>query len=523
MNENKAVKNLKYLLSGSALSILSLFVVVGIGFFMQPYMIRTLGDVHYAIWLLAGTFTGWYAILDFGLNHAVSRFFTKSYSTDDETNCNIYASTGFYLYIGLGIIAFLCSLVLSVVAFHFYTEGADGVQLGEGDKSLLAIMIIMTGFSFAWEFPYRALYGVVLGSLRHDLAGVASIGFRLFGALQTFVILSLGGRLIALGFANILIMVLQVYVYYLLAKHSYRSLKITPKNIRKDHAKSLFGYSLYAFIAQIGDIIIYSIDTVVISKLVSMAAVTHFNIALTLTNHFKGLLMSSSSWMVSWLTYLDAQQDRAKILYSMFFGYRFGTYFAGFIAFGLIMWGEPFITRWMGPDYVDAVSCLVALVIAATIQAVQEPNIRYLYATSNHHYFALCNILEGLLKLVLSLILVSTHGMLGVAMGTLLSCILIRGFVHPLFVCRLLQINYVMYYLRIGWYLLMTAAALMVPYWITTTMVGPTYLKLFTVGILSALSYFPIIYYIGFSVQDRKMIHGFLFKKNADSEMNNEK
>lgn len=516
MNENKAVKNLKHLLSGSALSIVSLFVVVGIGFFMQPFMIRTLGDVHYAIWALAGTFTGWYAILDFGLNHAVSRFFTKSYSTDDETHCNIYASTGFYLYLGLGAIAFLCSLVLAVAAFQFYTEGTDGVQLGEGDKTLLAIMIIMTGFSFAWEFPFRALYGVVLGSMRHDLAGVASIGFRLFGALQTFVILSLGGGLIALGFASIVIMLLQVYVYYRLAKRSYRPLEISPKNFRKDHAKSLFGYSFYAFMAQIGDIIIYSVDTVVVSILVSMAAVTHYNIALTLTNHFKGLLMSSSSWMVSWLTYLDAQKDRAKTLYSMFFGYRFGTYFAGFIAFGLIMWGEPFITRWMGPDYVDAVPCLVALVIAATIQAIQEPNIRYMYATSNHHYFALCNILEGLLNLVLSLILVMSHGMLGVALGTLISCALIRGFVHPLFVCRLLGINYFVYYLRIGWYLLMVAAALLVPYTITTALVGPTYRQLFTVGILSALSYFPIIYYIGFSTRDRQMIHGFLFRKKRN-------
>jgi len=496
---------LRRLLSGSFFSIINLLIGVTLSFFMAPIMMHTLGERHYGIWTLAASFTGWYALLDLGINQAVSRFFTKSFSTADRENCNIFASTGFALFFLLGVIGFCCSLGIGLGAYRLFPNVED--------IDLLSLVIIMFGVSFALDFILRAFYGVTTGSMRHDMVGVANITFRVAGALTTYLILIQGGRLIALGIGNIVLMVIQVYVYYLLAKKAYPPLQITWNNVRKSHVKSLFGYSVFGFIAQIGDIIIYGIDNQVIAGVISLNAVAHYAIAMTLVNNYKGLLMSTSSWMVTWLTLLDALGEREKLVTSMFFGYRFGAYLSGFITFGLIFWSEPFITRWMGPAFLDAVPPLIALVFAATIQAVQEPNIRFLYATSNHRYFALSNILEGLLNLEISLILAPQLGMVGVAIGTLIACIITRGILLPIFVCRLLNINLFIYYLRISWYLLRVCVALVLPWMITEWLVGPNYPRLFLVGGLSAVCYFPIIYYIGLSKSDRQMIREFLFKK----------
>ncbi|MDR1958414.1 MAG: oligosaccharide flippase family protein [Planctomycetaceae bacterium] len=509
---NKETGYLRRLLGGSMLSIVNLLVGIGISFIMAPIFIHTLGPRHNGIWVTASVFTGWYALLDFGLSHAVSRFFTKSFASGNEEDCNTYASTGLFLYVILGGMAFLFAAVIGLVTFFF----ADSFFTEEiQDINLLAAVIILVGFAFALDFPLRSLYGVTTGAMRHDLAGITSVVFRILGAGVTLTVFYFGGRLISLVTVNAVLVMIQIFVYYLLARHAFPKLHLSRKNVRKTHAVALFGYSFYGFIAQIGDLIIYRVDNLVVGAMMSLSAVTHYNIAMTMVDYYKGLLMYASAWMVTWLTFLDARKDRENTLQTMVFGYKFCSCFSGFIVFGLVMWGKPFLARWMGTDYLDAMPCLVILAAAATIQAMQEPNIRYLYATSNHHYFAFTNVLEGVLNLGMSILLVRmNYGMVGVALGTLIAAFLSRGILIPFFVCRLLRQSLLRYYARFLGYLLRMAVSLILPGILTVFLVEPNYPRLFLVGILSAVCYFPTIYYIGLNAGDRKKILGFLFRKN---------
>ena len=65
---------LKNLLSGTILRIFSLGLSVIIAFFMMPFMIHSLGDTQYGLWVIIGTITGYYGFLDFGLSPATARY-----------------------------------------------------------------------------------------------------------------------------------------------------------------------------------------------------------------------------------------------------------------------------------------------------------------------------------------------------------------------------------------------------------------------------------------------------------------
>jgi O-antigen/teichoic acid export membrane protein len=165
----------------------------------------------------------------------------------------------------------------------------------------------------------------------------------------------------------------------------------------------------------------------------------------------------------------------------------------------------------------DVVPCLIILTIAACIRTVQEPNIRYMYATANHRYYAFSNVTEGLLNLGCSIFFATyCHmGMIGVAWGTLIAAAVMRGLFIPFIVFRLLKKNVLLFYSNMLWLFVKVGFALLLPLFITITFVAPNYPALFLTGCLSAVCYFPMIYLIGFSSEERKQIASKILKQKA--------
>ena len=506
---------LKRLMQGTALSAVNFFVILALSLWLAPIQVYTLGERLNGIWKTVATLTGWFALMDFGLSYAVSRFVTKSFSTRDYDECNQYASTGFGLFLMFGSIVFVLSLLFGFGTSYYFPK--------VDDIGLIGAVLFLSGTAFALDFPLRAFIGISLGTMRHDLVGLVSIVSRIAGAVMTYLILVNGGRLIALALGNIVFTLVQTGAYYLIARRSFPQLDLSRKNLRRSHVRSLFNYSIFGFIAHLGNMFIFQIAKLVIPIMLAFEYVSSFDIAITFADQFRGLLLAMTNWMVTWLTFLHAQGLKDELLKTMRFGFKFCTYLSGFIAFGLIAWCEPFITRWiLTPEAIesgiitpvfwqDIVPCVVLIALAAAVRSALEPNVRYLYATAKHHYYAFSNILEGLLNVELSIMFASQWGLVGFAWGTLIASVVMRGIFLPMIVCRLMARNYFVYCCEMLWLCLVVGIALIVPAIVTRLLVAPNYPSLFLVGGISAATYFPAIYLIGFSGEERRKVNGYIF------------
>ena len=517
---------MKRLMQGTVLSVINFFVILALSWWITPIQVHTLGERLNGIWQAVAALTGWYAILDFGLNYTVSRFITKTYSTKEYDECNIYASTGFGLFLVMAAIALILSLVFGFGASYFFPKIED--------IGLIGTVVILSGAAIALDFPMRAFTGVSLGTMRHDLVGLASIIFRIAGAVMTWLILVSGGRLIALALGNIAFVMVQMGVHYALARHSFPQLCLSHKFMRRTHVRSLVGYSVYGFIAHIGNAFIFQIDKLVIAVLRGVEYVTPYGLAIQFADHFRGLLMTLTNWMVTWLTFLHAQGHKAELLKTMRFGFKLCTYISGFIAFGLIAWSEPFITRWMlTPEAIetgkvnpvfwkDVISCVALLTLSTLVRTVQDPNIRYLYATANHRYYALSTLIEGALKVELCIIFSLQYGLVGFALGNLIAALIVWWIYIPKVTCRLLERSLFIYYCELLWLFLLVGFALIVPAVVTRQLVAPNYPSLFLVGGISTVTYFPVVYLIGFSSEERRKIMGVFDQSKNENRGGNE-
>jgi O-antigen/teichoic acid export membrane protein len=209
--------------------------------------------------------------------------------------------------------------------------------------------------------------------------------------------------------------------------------------------KSLFSYSAYLFITDIGDRLRFGVDPVVITAFVSLAAVTHYRIASVFTDQYMRVVISVVGVFWPLLSQLHAASADAKIKKTFFFATKISVCVASFLCFGLIAWGKPMIQRWMGLRYMDSYGPLVVLTLAVLLDLLQLPSVSLLFATFKHRVYAFSNLTEGILNLGVSLILVRQYGILGVALGTLVAAIVIRIIVQPWWMCRVSQISYSVY------------------------------------------------------------------------------
>src|SRR5688572_20143986 len=59
-----------------------------VGFLLLPLLVSRLGDTAYGLWIVIGSFTGFFLLLDFGLRGSVGRFVALYRAQDDFESIN---------------------------------------------------------------------------------------------------------------------------------------------------------------------------------------------------------------------------------------------------------------------------------------------------------------------------------------------------------------------------------------------------------------------------------------------------
>ena len=487
----------KTLFKGSAFQTLSFFAQVIVVFFLMPFIVKTLGDRLYGLWTLVGAVIGYYGLLDFGMSLTVNRHIAAAIGADDKEESNYIFNSAFFLFSGIGIIALLVTVLLTILTPYLFENPSDA--------SLFAKVILVVGVYLAIEFPVRVYQGALAAKMRYDIiANIQMLTLALRTAL-TVLILVLGLKVLALAWVTVTsgIPGMILFVYY--SKKNMPHLKLQWSQYSADRTKKIFTYSFFAFISNLAEMLRHNIDVVVISVFLGLATVTHYKIASTMVQYFRKLVVTVLGVYFPLFGQLHGAQDSEGLKASFFFSSKLATCIAGFIGFGFVAWGHPFIERWMGPEYLDAFPVLFILTVASTLSIAQSSSPAVLFVTSNHRLYSMYGLADGALNLILSLLLVKPFGMVGVAMGTLIPLMGVKLVIQPLHVCKVMSIRYSEYAGRMLKTVLRVAVALIIPTLISVTYVAPNYRNLFVISLLSAGAYVVVIWYIELN-RDEKLV-----------------
>jgi O-antigen/teichoic acid export membrane protein len=492
---------------GSALRTLNFFASVIATFLLTPFVVHSLGDRSYGLWLLVGAFIGYYGLFDLGLGTAVSRYIAGALGRDDRDDCRRTFSTAIQCYV---LLAGLVILVTCTFSWFSPVLAGDAAE-----ARLFSGVILVLGVSVSLQFVLKPYLGMLQALGRFDvMAGIEILTVLVRSGLIVGVLMA-GYGVLALAWATFLSTLPRLVLAVYFCRRFVPWLRFSRQPFRSATTKTLFGYSFYMLIARLGDNLRFNSDSLVITAFLGLAFVTPYGIASSLTMKFKDFMMSLLGVLQPTYSRLEGQGDHERIKRTLFFATKVAMCTSTFIGFALIMWGKAFIERWMGPSYLAAYPCLVVLAVGWTINFWQSPSVSLMYSTSGHRFYALSNSIEAVANVLLSLWWVLPLGILGVALGTAIPMILVRLVVQPYYTCRVTAISGGEYRVMFVGNLLRTFSALLLPLALGFAYRPVGYLELAMAGTLGALTYGIVSWLLLFTSEERTRLLALLPRRRA--------
>ena len=488
------------LVSGSVTRVINSVATALVSLLIMPFVVHALGDRMYGIWTLVATLIGYYGLLELGLSQAITRYLARSLGSLDPEECNRVFNTSLRIYLALACVILLVTAVLASIG-PLFCKNAD-------DASLFWKVILVLGISLALQFPMKVYKGALEAHLRFDLTAGLDVLTLIVRTILVIVIILLGYKVVGLAWATLLTsipsMVLSIYYTH----KELPFLSLNSKYWGMQTARSLFSYSVFSFIAHVAYIIRFRVDYLVVAGFLGLTAVTHYSVAEKLMQYFIEFLTSLLGVFPSVFSRLEGAQDFEGIKRTFLFGTKLAVSITSFFTFGFIAWGKPFITRWMGPAYVDAYPVLVALTVGLTFFLWQTVSISLLYGTSRHKLLAIFNSVEAAANLGLSLLLVRRYGMLGVALGTTVPITINTLLLIPAYVCRISKINYLEYLRKMIGTVAVASVSMMLPIGLSLKYAAPNYKSLLIVGTLSVILYALPMWFFEFTSTETRVLRG---------------
>jgi O-antigen/teichoic acid export membrane protein len=401
-----------------------------VAFFLSPFVVRHLGNSGYGIWALTLSVTGYLGLLDMGVRGAVTRYVAKFHVQGADEDASRVASSGLTIFLGAGVLAILFSVGIAVFA-------VGPLKIPESYRYVAKAVIIVAGVNIAVSLIGGVFGGVVAALQRFDLINgleIAGTGLR---AVAIVFVLSYGRGLISLAVVQLLFGILTSLAYFAFAFRLYPRLKIHFSRCDMENLKLIFSFSTYAFILQASLYLILYTDSIVIGAFLPISAVTFFVIAGNLIAYSRGLLSGISMASSPIASSLEAQGSLDEIRRVLIKAARFGSMVFLPIGITFLIRGRSFIGLWMGPSYAGlSGDVLITLTIAQLFAAGNQAPGSMTVAISRHKGMVPAIVMEGLCNLGLSIALVRTYGVVGVAIGTAVPNLLSQLLFWPWYIRR---------------------------------------------------------------------------------------
>ena len=417
-------------------------VNIVVSFFMAPFMVHSLGNTGYGIWVLVGSLTGYLGVLDLGLRPAVVKFVAKYRALGDDLTVNRVVNTILLILSGVAAIVILTSLVISYFSVDIF-------KIPDEFHGQLRLIIIIVGLNVAASFPFSVFSAMLSAIERFDLVNAVQITAFLLRTVLLIIFLKMGGGLVAVG---VIVLAAGVAEFLLKARLSFKhypTLQLDRSLADRDTFKMVAHFSTYAFVINIASRITLQSDAVVLGAMMSAEAITSFAIGSTMIDYLLAMISYMSSVLLPMASVADAQQDFDQLRRLLVIGTKYCVAVILPVSFAYIVLGETFITIWMGAQYGPASGKVLSILTIGYFGFLSQfvANVIFI-GLGKLKYIAYMNIGLAILNIVLSIIFVKWLGLYGSAIGTMIALLVSGSIVFPIYICRTVKLGFMQYVLK---------------------------------------------------------------------------
>ncbi len=413
-------------------------------FFLTPFVVRHLGAVGYGVWILAVSTVAYLSLLDLGLRSAVIRFVSKAQAKGDLGGAKdaVEAALWFRVLVAGGV-AVLSLLLASAVPYVFKIPPAL-VRAAQITTLLYALGVGITLIS--------GVFGAVLAAYnRFDLLSMITVGQTVVRAAGVLLLLKGGHGLVPLACWDLVIPLLVAFATVFFATKVFPESRVRPSRPDMAVLRTIWAYSFTSFVFMIAVQIITGTDNLVVGAFVSADAVAIYAIGGSLLGYAYQASQALSTTFTPMASNLEASGQFERLQTMLLRGTQATLGLALPIAIALAFRGGTFITLWIGPQFGRMSETVLRILLISMFFGVGDGTAgSIMMAIEKHKPVARWAVYEAILNLGLSIVLVKTIGMYGVAWGTSISMVLTHLAFYPRYIHRVLGVRPWTYIVQ-GW------------------------------------------------------------------------
>lgn len=398
-------------------------------FVLSPYVVKSLGNTTYGLWVLLGSLVGYLGLLDFGVRGAVTKYVARLHADADNEQAGRLTSTALRIFSLMGLAAILVTVVLATVIIHRF-------NITPAETATARLVLTIGGLTVATALVGGVYGGVVIGLQRFDLNGMLEIGVGVIRVAGIYFALKLGFGILALAVIQLGVSAARTAGLFWYARRLYPELQVRFTTWDTVAFRQIFSFSAYATLLLFSSSLILYSDSVVIGAFLPIGLITYFAIAGNLIDYTRSLVRGISTTLTPRTSALEARDPHA-VSGVILRAARLSTLLILPIAVTFLLRGSRFINIWMGPAYGhEAGRILGILTVSLLFSAATQVTLSALMGLSRHKEYAPFNIAEAVINLGLSIYWVRLFGIAGVALGTLVPSLVSSVVVMPWYVHR---------------------------------------------------------------------------------------
>jgi len=383
-----------------------------VGLLTLPFNLHHLGKEAYGLWMLTGSLMVHFSLLDMGYGGALVKFIAQYRAHRNARALNEIASTLFFVFTAVGIVAYLVTIVLAFNLEHLFRLTPEEVSTGRW-------ILMIIGLNVAMNFPFSIFGGVVAGFQRYDANNVVAVSCSILVGLIGVGVLLLGYGLVPVVASTTAVRIGAYFLYRLNAYRIYPPLRVRWSLFRRDRLREVTGFSVYASIIDWANKLNYQLDEFVIGAFLGAAPVAVWTVGdrvisatQRLTNQLNGVLFPV-------VVESDVTNQQSRLQRVLLEGTRLSLATVLPIAIVLIVLAQPLIRGWVGQKMIESAAVIQILAFAVAFRVGTATSTTLLKGSGKVRYLAIVNIVTGVVNLALSAVLIRRFGLQGVAWGTL--------------------------------------------------------------------------------------------------------
>jgi len=412
-----------------------------VGFTLTRFLIRSLTDEQYGVWVLTFSLAEYATLFDLGFRSAIVNFLSRFRVQKDDLGMSEVISTSLAYFLGIAMLCLLVSFALAKQGYRLF-------HISPSNRSDFAFLLTVVGFIWAGSFIAVLFQASLEAFQAFKIANKIVVGTLLVRSICCVIVLYLGYGLRALGICTLIAQFASWVMIYAAFRRLLPELKIGRQFVRSARWKEMAKYGLNSVYANVGGLFLNQGPPLVVGHYLPATFVGFYGLPFRLLNYMVDLITRIGYVTAPKTAELWAMGQREQIGR---LGTRLNRYcFALFLppTIFLSFYAHPLLMKWLGrAEFVNECAPLLpvfALSVSFAISA-QFNSSSILYGMAKHGPFAISLLAESGLSLIGMVLALPHYGIFGAACVCSGLALINRGFITPFLVCRALPYNYFRY------------------------------------------------------------------------------